>query len=94
MLLFTGFINTTIHFDFELHTIKPEHNLKLVPIYGYDLSQKGREVIEARQQLSFQFLLKSHAMELILKNDVSNPIVCLNILPHQQCATNLKKLII
>ena len=59
MLLFTGFINTTKNFDFELHTIKPEHNLKLVPIYGYDLSQKGREVIEARRSSVSNFFSKA-----------------------------------
>ena len=42
MLLFTGFINTTNNFDFELHTIKPEHSHKLMAIDGYNLSQKGR----------------------------------------------------
>ena len=59
MLFFTGFINTTINFDFEWHTIKPEHNLKLVPIYGYDLSQKGREVIEARHSSGPSFFSKA-----------------------------------
>jgi hypothetical protein len=32
MLPFTGFINTTNNFDFELHTIKQEHDLKLMVI--------------------------------------------------------------
>ena len=93
MLLFTGFINTTNNFDFKLHTIKPENSLKLMAIDGYNLSQKGRQVIEARQQLSFQFLLKSRVMESIYEKDVSKTIVCLNILPHKQCTTNLNKLI-
>ena len=74
MLLFTGFINTTINFDFELHTNKPEHNLKLVPINGYDLSQKGREVIEARQQLSFQFLLKPMLWNQFIKRMFQNQL--------------------
>ena len=42
MLPFTGFINTTNNFDFELHTIKQEHDLKLMVINGYYESQKGR----------------------------------------------------
>ena len=42
MLPFTGFINTTNNFDFELHTIKQEHDLKLMVINGYNESQKGR----------------------------------------------------
>ena len=41
MLPFTGFINTTNNFDFELHTIKQEHDLKLMVINGYNESQKG-----------------------------------------------------
>jgi hypothetical protein len=36
-----GFINATNNFDFELHTIKPEQCLKLMAIYGYNLSQEG-----------------------------------------------------
>jgi hypothetical protein len=44
---------TTNHFDFELHTIKPEHGLKLMTIDCYNLSPKRRWVFEARQQLSF-----------------------------------------
>jgi hypothetical protein len=33
---------TTNNFDFELHTIKPEHGLKLMTIDCYNLSPKGR----------------------------------------------------
>jgi hypothetical protein len=55
---------TTKNFDLALHTIKPEHGLKLMTIDGYNLSPK---VVEARQQLSFQFLLQSHLMILISK---------------------------
>jgi hypothetical protein len=42
MLILTGFINATNNFDFELHTIKQEQCLKLMAIYGYNLSQEGR----------------------------------------------------
>jgi hypothetical protein len=31
-------------------------------------------------------------MESIYEKDVSKTIVCLNILPHKQCTTNLNKL--
>jgi hypothetical protein len=53
MLPFTGFINTTNNFDFELHSSKPKFIAK----------RGGRQ----SKQLSFQFLLKSHAMILISK---------------------------
>ena len=43
----------TNNFDFELHTIKPEHGLKLMTIDYFNLSPKRRWVFEARQQLSF-----------------------------------------
>ena len=49
-------------------------------IDDYNLSQKGHKVVTARQELSFQFLLKSHVMILISEKDVSKPIVCINIL--------------
>jgi hypothetical protein len=39
---FTGLINTTNNFDFELHRIQPEHGFKLMAIGGYNLSQNGR----------------------------------------------------
>jgi len=39
---FTGLINTTNNFDFELHTIHPEDGFKLMAIGGYHLSQNGR----------------------------------------------------
>ena len=39
---FTGLINTTNNFDFELHTIQPEHGFKLIAIGGYNLSQNER----------------------------------------------------
>jgi hypothetical protein len=44
-----------------------EHGLKVMTIDGYNLSPKGRYVVEARQQPSFQFLLQSHLMILISK---------------------------
>ena len=45
MLLSTGLINTTNNFDFRLNKIKPERGLKLMVIYGYNISEKGGEVI-------------------------------------------------
>jgi hypothetical protein len=49
-------------------------------IDGNNLSQKGRKVVKARQQLRFQFLLKSHVKILISEKNVSKSIVCINIL--------------
>ena len=38
---FTGLINTTNNFDFELHTIQPEHGFKLMAIYGYNFAKRA-----------------------------------------------------
>jgi hypothetical protein len=35
-------LDATNNFDFELHTIKPEQCLKLMTMYGYNLSQERR----------------------------------------------------
>ena len=68
MLPFTWFINTTNNFDFELHTSKPK------------FIAKG--VVGNRSSTAAQFTVSSQkpCYDFNFKKDVSNPIVCLNIL--------------
>ena len=68
MLPFTGFINATNNFDFELHTSKPK------------CIAKG--VVSNRISTTAQFTVSSQmpCYDFNFKKDVSKPIVCLNIL--------------
>jgi hypothetical protein len=68
MLPFTGFINTTNNFDFELHTTKPT------------FISKG--VVGNRSSTAAQFTVSSQkpSYDFNFKRDVSKPIVCFNIL--------------